>query len=279
MVRCLRALTRFQLRGAECILGLGPMMAEKVAVYVGRPTSEAITQPPVGGVQNSQSSILNPQSSIATWVPLWSDPQLAPWPENKPNPLRAERGWGANEVVFLYSGNMGLGHRFNEFLEAARRLGASGPRWVFAGGGKRRSEVEAFSRANPGAGINILGYAPHDSLGAHLCAADVHLASLDSAWQGLMVPSKLQGSFAVGRPVLYVGGRQCETAAWIQASGGGWIVDADDVDGLLAAIQQALDPDERRRRGQAALAFARQHFQMTENCNRIARLLEGGTQK
>src|ERR1022692_1053899 len=105
LVRCLRKLTRFQLRGAECILALGPMMAEKVAVYVRRRTPEASSQRVGGGVQNPQSSILNPQSSIATWVPLWSDPQLAPWPENKPNPLRAERGWGANEVVFLYSGN------------------------------------------------------------------------------------------------------------------------------------------------------------------------------
>jgi hypothetical protein len=64
-------------------------------------------------------------------------------------------------------------------------------------------------------------------------------------------------------------------AAWIQESGGGWIVDQDDLDGLLKAIGQALNPDERRRRGQAALQFALKNFRMSENCARIAELLEG----
>jgi glycosyltransferase involved in cell wall biosynthesis len=102
----------------------------------------------------------------------------------------------------------------------------------------------------------------------------VHLASMDSAWQGTMVPSKLQGSFAVGRPVLYVGGRDCETALWIQQSGGGWVVDENDVPGLLKAIAQALDPAERRRRGQAALEFARNHFIKSVSCGRFIELLE-----
>src|SRR5208283_5262655 len=114
-----------------------------------------------------------------------------------------------------------------------------------------------------------LSCVPQARLSEHLGSADVHLASLDSAWQGLMVPSKLQGSFAAARPVIFVGGRQCETAAWIQESGGGWIVDQDDLDGLLKAIEQALNPDERQRRGQAALEFARMNFQMSENCARI----------
>ncbi len=210
------------------------------------------------------------------WIPLWSDPDLAPLPPKEVNSLRDERRWNTTDVVFLYSGNMGLGHRFIEFLEAARRLGPSGPRWVFSGGGKRRRELETFAKANPPARIEFLDYVPQRRLRAHLCAADVHLASLDSAWQGLIVPSKIQASFAVARPVLFVGGRDCETAAWIQESGGGWIVDQEDLDGLLKAIEQALNSGERQRRGQAALVFARKHFQMSENCARIAELLEGG---
>jgi len=199
---------------------------------------------------------------------------MSPWPENQPNPLRAERGWSANETVFLYSGNMGLGHRFTEFLAAAKQLGASGPRWVFSGGGKRRAEIESGAKAIPKARIEFLDYVPHSQLRAHLCAADVHLASLDSAWQGLMVPSKLQGSFAVGRPVIYVGGRNCETSVWIEESGGGWVVDENDLEGLSLAIKQAMDPSERRKRAKAALDFARTHFHISTNCTRIVQLLE-----
>lgn len=252
--RFLQKLTRFQLRGAEAVIALGQTMAERVAIYAEN-----------GG-----------QAMTVTGIPLWSDPELSPWPANETNPLRAERGWDARDVIFLYSGNMGLGHRFTEFLEAARRFGSSGPRWVFSGGGKRRLEIETFAKSHPAARIEFLDYVSQSRLRAHLCAADVHLASLDSAWQGLIVPSKIQASFAAARPVLFVGGRDCETAAWIQESGGGWIVDQDDLDGLLKAIEQALNPNERQRRGQAALDFARKHFRMSENCARIAQLLEGG---
>jgi glycosyltransferase involved in cell wall biosynthesis len=255
--RFLRNLGRLQLRGAEAVISLGPKMSEKVAAYV----DHADGAPAVTG------------------IPLWSDPELAPWPTSEPNPLRAERGWGEQDVVLLYSGNMGLGHRFTEFVEAARLLGASGPRWVFSGGGKRKAEVETFAKSQPTARIEFLGYVPQSQLRAHLCAADVHLASLDAAWQGLIVPSKIQASFAAARPVLFVGGRECETAAWIQESGGGWVVDQEDVQGLLKAIRQSLDPDERLRRGQAALLFARTHFQMSDNCARIAQILESGLKR
>lgn len=249
LFRMLQKLTRYQLRGSQFALALGPIMAEKVANYL-------------------QHSTLNLQR------PLWSNSKLSPWLGGKPNPLRAERGWTENEPVFLYSGNMGLGHRFQEFLEAAKRLGPTGPRWVFAGDGKRRAEVVAFAKSNSSARIEVLGYAPSSQLQAHLCSADVHLASLDPSWQGLMVPSKLQGSFAVGKPVLYVGSRQCETAAWIQQSGGGWTVAENDIDGLIHAVKEASDPNRSRERGLAAWRFSQAHFQMTKNCAQIAELLE-----
>ena len=92
-----------------------------------------------------------------------------------------------------------------------------------------------------------------------------------------MVPSKLQGSFAVGRPVIYVGGRRCETARWIEESGGGWVVNENDLNGLLGAIQQALDANERRKRGNAALEFARKRFNLSASCMEIAQLLEGNS--
>ena len=105
----------------------------------------------------------------------------------------------------------------------------------------------------------------------HLCAVDVHLLSLDEAWQGYMTwPSKLQASFAVGRLVIYVGGRNCETATWIE-TGGGWIVPPNDLLGLQAAIQAAFGIQKKEAR-RAARQFAAQHFDRTANCHRLAQL-------
>lgn len=252
LFRTLEKLSRFQLRYSQPIIALGATMAERVGKYVAPASAPA----PVA------------------WLPLWSGADLSPWPVGQRNPLREERGWAATDVVFLYSGNMGLGHRFTEFLTAAGALAGRGLRWAFCGSGKRRAEIETFAQQHPAARIELLNYAPQQRLREHLCAADVHLLSLDEAWQGYMVPSKLQASFAVGRPVIYVGGRNCETATWIETSGGGWIVPPNDLPGLQAAIQAALDPEERSRRGAAARQFAAQHFDRTANCHRLAQLLE-----
>ena len=247
--RFLGAATRRQLRHARLVLALGPFMARRLEPY------------------------LEPGRS-AVWVPLWGDGPPAPWPVGEPNRLRQERGWGPDELVLMYSGNMGFGHRFGEFLAAAARLGPAGPRWAFVGGGPRRAEIDGFARAHPEARVSLLPYVPPQDLRASLCAADVHLASLSGAWQGLIVPSKIQASFSVGKPVLFVGPSDNEVAGWIEESGGGWVVGEDDIDGLLGATDQARDASERARRGASALEFARAHFDPDRNCESLARRIE-----
>jgi glycosyltransferase involved in cell wall biosynthesis len=111
-------------------------------------------------------------------------------------------------------------------------------------------------------------------LSAHLASGDVHLASLEPAWDGMMVPSKLQGIFAAGRPVLFTGSRTCSIGRWILESGAGWVCEPSDVEAHLAAMTEALDPDQRTRRGQAAEAFAAEHFSQEKNVNRIVAMLE-----
>src|ERR1051325_1578303 len=104
-------------------------------------------------------------------------------------------------MVLLYSGTMGRGHRSTDFLEAARRLAGRGPIWAFAGGGPRRSEVERFAAAHPDARVHVWPYVAREELAATLAAADVHLISVRRGWSGIIVPSKLQAAFALGRPV------------------------------------------------------------------------------
>jgi glycosyltransferase involved in cell wall biosynthesis len=251
--RLLSKLTTWQFQGADTVLTLGPMMANRVAGYC--PDRAA--------------------RGRVRWLPLWSNAELKPCGNPRQNELRRERGWADGEVVLLYSGNMGLGHRFGEFLEVASRLSDVPIRWVFAGSGKRRQEIETLAKAIPAARIQFLGYVPSEKLQAHLCSADIHLASLDAAWQGMMVPSKLQGSFAVGRPVIYVGGQDCESALWIRQSGGGWAASEGDLEGLMTAIKEALDPVERQKRGDAALLFAQKRFHKLDSVATIAQWLEG----
>ena len=130
--RILQFLTRWQFRGTSSTIVLGPFMEKKISNYMAQPELKKL------------------QSCF-----LWSDATFVDQ-KSSGNTLRRERGWQEQELVLLYSGNMGLGHRFAEFLAAARQLGAQGPLWAFSGGGKRRIEIENFIRENPGSRIQLL---------------------------------------------------------------------------------------------------------------------------
>jgi putative colanic acid biosynthesis glycosyltransferase WcaI len=243
--RLLEALARFQLGRAELVLALGPSMAGCVARHLSGPTR------------------------LET-VPLWSELDAGQGDRD----WRARRGWTEEDLVLLYSGNMGRGHRFGEFLEAARRLGPLGPIWAFVGNGPRRMEVERFHHEHPAARIQLLPYVAVADVGPSLGSGDVHLVSLSKRWEGLIVPSKLQAAFSIGRPVIFVGPAENDAASWIRESGGGWIVEEGDVEAVLRAVQEARSPAERARRGQKARDYARDHFDVERNRARVADLLE-----
>ncbi len=248
--RTLQALTRRQLHDAALILSISPDMSQRLAAYA-------------------------PAGTPTVQIPLWSTLSATDAPPEAVATLRRERGWSPDEVVLMYSGNMGLGHRFGEFLETARRLhGAARWRWVFAGGGKRLPEIHSFKARHPELAIDILPYCPAAQLPVHLAAADVHLVSLDSRWQGGIVPSKLQNTFAIGRPVLFVGPAECSLAQWIREAGGGWHVPENDVPALEAAVRATAAPAERQRRGAAACQFARANFDRDTNIGAICGRLE-----
>jgi hypothetical protein len=260
LARWLAGLARWGFGGRRCaaVLTLGPDMAERVGRYL------STTKPP-----------------RAEWVPLWGgelarseDPGARTVDDaDAVAVLRKARGWGDDELVVMYSGNMGLGHRFGEILAAALELKDKPVRWVFFGDGRRRGEVADFMRAHPECRLELHPYAPAEMLTEHLRSADVHLASLDPAWTGTMVPSKLQGIFAAARPVVFIGSADSSIGRWVTESGGGWVVPPGDGPGLEAALAEASQPELRASRGRAARNFALRHFNESLNIPRVAAVL------
>jgi len=248
--KALQALARRAFAGASTVLTLGPVMAERVSPYVSGDTR-------------------------VDWVPLWTLDGIGPAPDEAAQALRTSRGWDPQRLVLLYSGNMGLGHRFEEFLGAARELGPKGPMWIFTGSGRGRPIVERFISEHPQLPVRLLPHVDSADLAAHLCSADIHLASVDPAWDGLILPSKVQGSFAVARPVLFVGSDNHEIARWIRESKGGWHVKPDDSAGLAELLRSSTAEDHRAR-GAAARHFAGETFSQALNVERVAECLLKG---
>ncbi len=269
----------FELRGSSLIISLSQDMTERIKQYVKQLDTNIVKWVSLG----VEHSIMIETLSFTSNADLIDQSKLndiiCPTDvycyDAKSKNLRIERGWKDDELVVMYSGNMGLGHLLDEFLFAALKLKDNLKiRWVFAGGGKRRKEIEDFILKHPEANITLFDYVPSELLDTHLRSADIHLVSLDPKWKGCMLPSKLQRIFAVGRPALFVGDNKCCIAQWILKSEGGWIVEPGDVDGIIKCIMASSDLIERNKRAAVAVNFALENFDSKKNYNIICEWLE-----
>ena len=157
----------------------------------------------------------------------------------------------------MYSGNMGLAHAFDEFLEAARALEHRDDIvFLYVGDGPRLEEVR---RAQQSLGLNnirVMDYFPREELHHSLSVADLHLISMRAEMTGIVVPGKLYGIMASGRPALFVGPGHCESADTIREAGCGYTVRQGNTAGVVEAIEAiAADPAlaaELGRKGRAS---------------------------
>jgi colanic acid biosynthesis glycosyl transferase WcaI len=241
-------------RHADFVVDLGPYMRERLlAKGVGRDRMSTI---PVWGAAPADGA-----ASAASGVAL-----------------RGRLGAGDATVV-MYAGNAGVVHEFGPILEAMRLMrDEPGVRFVFAGGGPRRPEIEAYARTHNLRNFTYIDYVSRDDLAGTLAAADVHLISLRSPFAGISVPGKLYGIMAAARPALFVGPPACETADTIRSANCGMIVDpAGDgaADRVAAAIRGwRANPEAARAAGARGLAAYLSRYQRAPNCAAFARVIE-----
>ncbi|MCP5152004.1 MAG: glycosyltransferase family 4 protein [Chromatiales bacterium] len=196
-------------------------------------------------------------------IPNWADEtRLVP----DEAAVAAVRGrWGAGErLVVGYAGNLGRVHEHRTLIGAARALaGDDRVRFVVVGGGRHHRRLAAADLSN----LTLNGYVADDEVPAMLGAIDVHVVTLLPSMEGLVVPSKIYGVLAAGRPTIFVGDPAGEVAELLRRHACGVTVAPGDVAGLVDAVARFRDdPARRRRMGRAARALA------CGECARVGRL-------
>jgi colanic acid biosynthesis glycosyl transferase WcaI len=171
-----------------------------------------------------------------------------------PSPMRRELGINENQIVCLFSGSMGGKHGIEIIIDAARML-ALRPELQFLICGDGASLPELKKRAADLPQVRFVPLQPLAKLNDLLSVADIHLLPQKTSAQDLVMPSKLLGMTASGRPAIATVNPGTEVANALATFG--IITPPDDAQALAGAIKfLADDPEERLRLGTAARHYA-----------------------
>lgn len=253
--RLMRRLTRLTFDHCDALIALGHDMRDRIASVYGDGRRVEIVHP-------------------------WADKdEVTPQPR-LPNPLRDQLGIG-DVFTAVYSGNLGQAHDVQTLIGAIDRTRDDPSiRWCFTGGGKGMERLKAWAGEHNPPNLTFLPYQPREALNDLLNLADVHLVSQLPAFTGIVVPSKLFGILASGRPTVFVGPQDAEVARILKDSDSGRIVAPGDADALVTAVRSLRDDAaERTRLGANARTALCDTYDRAISCEKIHRLLQSVTPK
>ena len=247
----IRALRNRSVRRADCNVVIGERMAKIVKSF---------------GAEPSQVWLIQNFCDDVAIQPL----------ARQHNPLRREWGFTEDDFVIGYSGNLGRAHDLETLLGAADLLaGERHVHFLFIGGGHLRDKLAAEAKARDLSNITTRPYQPRERLGLSLTVPDLHWASLIPGLEGLILPSKLYGIAAAGRPLLMVGDSEGDIARLVARHAFGMSVDPRDADAFAGHILALKgNPKSCETLGANARAFIDQHASRAKALDAWSALVE-----
>lgn len=174
--------------------------------------------------------------------PNWVDTNKI-FPLSEPSPYRNELGYSENKIIILYSGNMGQKQGLEILIDAAR-LCLDDERIVFVlcGDGSVKSNLE--HQASGLSNIRFLPLQPFHKLNDLLNLADIHVLPQRADAADLVMPSKLTGMLASGRPVVATAFHGTQIAKVVNTTG--VVVPPGEPHQLACAIKALVDDEQLR---------------------------------
>jgi colanic acid biosynthesis glycosyl transferase WcaI len=180
-------------------------------------------------------------------------------PGDSQTPLRARLGLKSTDIVALYSGAMSQKQGLELIIQAATEIRDSHPQihFILCGNGPQRAELAQLAHGL--ANTHIIDLQPVERLSELLNTADIHLMPQKAQAADLVLPSKLSGMLASGRPIIVM--VEPGTGIALEAQGSGLVVPPGDVGALVAAVATlAEDEALRKRLGGSGRMRAERHW-------------------
>jgi colanic acid biosynthesis glycosyl transferase WcaI len=213
---------------------------------------------------------IDPQRVLVVRDGTESFPGKSSQPALDPQVIRAIRG--EFRFVVLHAGNLGFYGAWRTLITAAAELSKDGVGLVFVGDGAQRPELEAT--ASGSANVRFLPFFPASKIPSVLAAGDIHIVTIKRGLEGVVVPSKMYGILAAGRPIVAVAPAETDAAMLALRQGFGLAVDPDKPEDLVAAIRSmAGDPQRIAAMAAAARAAAFDYGRVNELV-KFVRILE-----
>jgi glycosyltransferase involved in cell wall biosynthesis len=195
-----------------------------------------------------------------TLSPNWAPAGLTVQPHPAADALRT--AWHLEgKFIVAYSGNLGRVHNLAPVLDVAAALrDDTDIAFVFIGDGAQRAQLEAQARKRGLANVHFRPPQPRARLAESLALGDIHLVTLFPGCEGFVFPSKLYGAAAVGRPVIFIGPRECEIARLVVQCGFGLVFAPGETAAIAAGIRQLrADSGKLQQLSAAAGAIGHAH--------------------
>jgi len=181
-----------------------------------------------------------------------------------------------DHFVLLHAGNLGFYGAWESMVRAIRRLESQGVALVFVGEGAQREQIRQF--ANGAKNVRFLPFFPASKIPSVLAAADVHVVTVKRGLEGVVVPSKLYGILAAGKPIFAVAPAETDVAALGARFGFAVSADPDKPEEIMAAVQSlAGNAEKLHEMGRRARSVAPDYDRVNE-LQKFVQILEEAAQ-
>jgi glycosyltransferase involved in cell wall biosynthesis len=185
-------------------------------------------------------------------IPNWIDTGSIT-PREHENEWRSEQKLTGRFVV-MHSGNVGHAQDLDTLVRATTFLrDLDDLAVVIVGFGARHAEIQSLAGRLETDRVRFLPYQPRDVLPLSLAAGNLHFVGLARGLSGYVVPSRLYGILAAGRPVIVSADADSETAQVVSDVGCGVVLPPGRPELVARVIRDAydgkLDLEDMGRRG------------------------------
>jgi colanic acid biosynthesis glycosyl transferase WcaI len=180
---------------------------------------------------------------------------------------------GDFKFVLLHAGNLGFYGAWETLITAVRNLEEEGVGLVFVGEGAQRAHVENLT--GDAKNVRFLPFFPASKIPSVLAAPNAHVITVKRGLEGVVVPSKMYGILAAGKPIVAVAPEETDAASLGAKFGFAISADPDNPEKVAAAIRLlVIDKDKVQNMGRAARAVAPEYDRVKE-LQQFVKIIEG----